>query len=68
MCVRTYKGRFKVVQIDKGLYTITDQEYPYIGYPLFTSRGEAEQYRAGIHGLTRNEYRQWNGRSAKKGA
>lgn len=65
---RKYKGRYKVKEVLPGVFTITDQEYPYIGYPLFRSRRDVEEYRAGIHGLTRCEYRKWNGKSAKKGA
>ncbi len=42
-------------------YTISDKKYPYIGYPVYATRKEAEEHRAGIYGLTRKEYSEWRG-------
>lgn len=39
-------------------WSIVDTEHPLIGYPVFSQKEEAESYRAGIYGLTREEYKQ----------
>lgn len=54
--------RYKVIVAkdrfgEKCGYTITDTEHPRIGYPVFEKRREAEEYVAGIYGLTVEEYR-----------
>lgn len=38
-------------------WSIVDTEHPLIGYPVFSQKEEAESYRAGMYGLTREEYR-----------
>ena len=59
------KGRYKVIKTDKG-YTIRDSDYPYIGYQLFSTKAEAESYRAGLYGLTVKEYREWKANERKE--
>ena len=47
-------------------WSIVDTEHPLIGHPVFSKKEEAESYRAGMYGLTREEYRRLHGQNGQK--
>ena len=58
-----YKGRYSIITVrqdEKVVYTVLDNEHIYIRYPCFMTKAEAEEYRAGLYGLTPKQYKEWN--------
>lgn len=47
-------------------WSIVDTEHPLIGYPVFSQKEEAESYRAGMYGLTREEYKRLHRQTGQK--
>ena len=47
-------------------WSIVDTEHPLIGHPVFSQKEEAESYRAGMYGLTREEYKRLHGQNGQK--
>ena len=67
MKTKKYKGRYKIIRLDPKAYTILDQEHKMITFPLFELRLEAERFRAGLHSLTVEEYREWTQCGRRRG-
>ena len=47
-------------------WSLVDTEHPLIGHPVFIQKEEAESYRAGMYGLTREEYKRLHGQNGQK--
>lgn len=47
-------------------WSLVDTEHPLIGYPVFSQKKEAESYRAGMYGLTCEEYRRLHRQTGQK--
>lgn len=55
------RERYKIICVytfgELNGWSIVDMEHPLIDYPVFSQKEEAENCRAGMYGLTREEYK-----------
>lgn len=62
--------RYKIICVytfgELNGWSIVDIEHPLIDHPVFSKKEEAESYRAGMYGLTREEYRRLHGQNGQK--
>ena len=47
-------------------WSLVDTEHPLIGYPVFSQKCKAESYRAGMYGLTSEEYKKMHNKRKER--